>query len=115
MGSKDRQGTRGTGGLAQRRPPPLDVDHEAGARVDEGQRVGAAFEIGNRQLIGLGRIGMVDALRHPPAPGLLARNRRGAFRLRHPGEVDPHDYLSALRSFLNRRNGSGLLLGEVKS
>lgn len=28
-------------------------------------------------------------------------------------QVDPHDYLSALRSFLNRRNGSGLLLGEV--
>jgi glycosidase len=28
-------------------------------------------------------------------------------------QIDPHDYLSALRSFLNRRNGSGVLLGEV--
>jgi len=27
--------------------------------------------------------------------------------------IDPHDYLSALRSFLNRRNGSAVLLGEV--
>lgn len=27
--------------------------------------------------------------------------------------TDPHDYLSALRSFLNRRNGSAVLLGEV--
>ena len=26
---------------------------------------------------------------------------------------DPHDYLTALRSFLNRRNGSAVLLGEV--
>jgi trehalose synthase len=29
------------------------------------------------------------------------------------GKIDPHDYLSALRSFLNRRNGSAVLLGEV--
>ncbi|MCU1564911.1 MAG: trehalose synthase [Arthrobacter sp.] len=28
-------------------------------------------------------------------------------------KTDPHDYLSALRSFLNRRNGSAVLLGEV--
>jgi trehalose synthase len=28
-------------------------------------------------------------------------------------KIDPHDYLSALRSFLNRRNGSAVLLGEV--
>lgn len=27
--------------------------------------------------------------------------------------IDPHDYLSALRSFLNRRHGSAVLLGEV--
>ncbi|MBT2533585.1 alpha-amylase family protein [Arthrobacter sp. ISL-48] len=27
--------------------------------------------------------------------------------------IDPHEYLSALRSFLNRRNGSAILLGEV--
>ncbi len=27
--------------------------------------------------------------------------------------IDPHEYLAALRSFLNRRNGSGVLLGEV--
>jgi trehalose synthase len=27
--------------------------------------------------------------------------------------TDPHEYLSALRSFLNRRNGSAVLLGEV--
>ncbi|MDV8147995.1 alpha-amylase family protein [Arthrobacter sp. B10-11] len=29
------------------------------------------------------------------------------------GKIDPHDYLAALRSFLNRRNGSAVLLGEV--
>jgi trehalose synthase len=28
-------------------------------------------------------------------------------------KIDPHDYLAALRSFLNRRNGSAVLLGEV--
>ena len=28
-------------------------------------------------------------------------------------QIDPHDYLGALRSFLNRRNGSAVLLGEV--
>ena len=28
-------------------------------------------------------------------------------------KVDPHQYLSALRSFLNRRHGSAVLLGEV--
>ena len=28
-------------------------------------------------------------------------------------KVDPHDYLAALRSFLSRRNGSAVLLGEV--
>lgn len=28
-------------------------------------------------------------------------------------KTDPHDYLSALRSFLNRRHGSAVLLGEV--
>jgi trehalose synthase len=27
--------------------------------------------------------------------------------------IDPHDYLSALRSFVNRRNGGAVLLGEV--
>ncbi|MEE2523629.1 alpha-amylase family protein [Pseudarthrobacter sp. J75] len=27
--------------------------------------------------------------------------------------LDPHNYLSALRSFVNRRNGSAILLGEV--
>jgi trehalose synthase len=27
--------------------------------------------------------------------------------------IDPHEYLGALRSFLNRRNGSAVLLGEV--
>ena len=29
------------------------------------------------------------------------------------GKIDPHDYLAALRSFINRRNGSAILLGEV--
>ncbi|WP_454699845.1 alpha-amylase family protein [Arthrobacter humicola] len=28
-------------------------------------------------------------------------------------KIDPHDYLAALRSFVNRRNGSAVLLGEV--
>ena len=28
-------------------------------------------------------------------------------------KIDPHDYLSDLRSFLNRRRGSAILLGEV--
>jgi trehalose synthase len=28
-------------------------------------------------------------------------------------KIDPHDYLAALRSFINRRNGSAILLGEV--
>ena len=48
----------------------------------ERQRIGAAFEIGERELVRLSRIGMVDPLRHAPAAGLLARNRRGSFRLR---------------------------------
>jgi hypothetical protein len=49
---------------------------------NEGQRIGTAFEIGNRQLIGLCRIGMIHTLRDAPAAGLLARNRRGFLRLR---------------------------------
>ena len=30
-----------------------------------------------------------------------------------PANLDPHEYLSALRSFLGRRNGSAVMLGEV--
>ena len=44
----------------------------------EGERVGAAFEVGQRERVGLGGIGVVDPLRDAPAAGLLARDRRGA-------------------------------------
>ena len=37
----------------------------------ERQRIGAAFEVEERQLVGLGWIGMVDPLRDPSAGGEL--------------------------------------------
>jgi hypothetical protein len=62
--------------------PHSEAARRGGLAGDEGQRIGTAFKISERQLIGLCRIGMVHPLRHPPAAGLFARNRRGAFRLR---------------------------------
>jgi hypothetical protein len=52
----------------------------------------------------------LDGLRLDAVPFLLELQGKSK---EDAATVDPHDYLSALRSFLNRRNGSGLLLGEV--
>ena len=64
----------------------VDPDTETACRgrtgEDEIEAIGTAFEIEKRELVRLRRLGMIDPLRHAPAPGLLARNRRSRFRLR---------------------------------
>ena len=68
--------------IVERVDPHAEAAGSGSLAGHERQRIRAAFEIEERELVRLGGLGMVDPLRHPPAAGLLARNRRGSFRLR---------------------------------
>ena len=59
------------------------------ARENKGEAIGAAFEIEQREAIGLIRLGMIHALRHAPGAGLLAKCRRGVRHVPGIERLDP--------------------------
>ncbi|MFE4542839.1 alpha-amylase family protein [Arthrobacter sp. NPDC056727] len=77
--------------------PDLNVTNP-GVRNEIAKAMGLWLELG------------LDGFRLDAVPFFL--ETRGAPK-DEAANVDPHDYLSALRSFVNRRNGGAVLLGEV--